>query len=83
MIMSKWGKNKNTTHRCSYLNFDAFWDLPLKMHPTMESTYFIYFFISIFLFYDKENLFDNQELFLLVIISSILVTFMLDSGVIL
>ena len=49
----------------------------------MESTYFIYFFISIFLFYDKENLFNNQELLLLVIISSILVTFMLDSGVIL
>ena len=49
----------------------------------MESTYFIYFFISIFLFYDKENLFDNQELLSLVIIFSILVTFMLDSGVIL
>ena len=31
---------------------------------------------------DKENLFNNQELLLLVIISSILMTFMFDSGVI-
>ena len=32
---------------------------------------------------DKENLFNNQELLWLVIISSVLMTFMFDSGVIL
>ena len=32
---------------------------------------------------DKENLFHNQELLKMVIISSILTTFMFDSGVIL
>ena len=32
---------------------------------------------------DKENLFHNQELLKMVIISSILMTFMFDSGVIL
>ena len=31
---------------------------------------------------DKENLFNNQKLLLLVIISSTLMTFMFDSGVI-
>ena len=31
---------------------------------------------------DKENLFNNQELLWLVIISSVLMTFVFDSGVI-
>ena len=42
-----------------------------------------YFFLKISSGADKENLFNNQKLLQLVIISFSLITFMCDSGVIL
>ena len=51
---------------------------PLHPHINMHilNTVFLYIFHGA----DKENLFNNQELLLLVIISFILVTLMVDLG---